>query len=308
SPPSGVTVAASVAVCSSPCILRAYPARPSARRPDRLPARAGRWSRGPPSAMLPVSLPPASAPTPGPRHPGGPMSETTAAATDEQATIYTAYEIDFMLGLRDTENGRITREQVGLRSAPEAAREFVTAAVTSGLRARGKVERSEDGQWLLGEEGQVVATALTAADRWLGIALAEGEAMRMAFIIKANDAIVMLTQDELDSFAVTALPGPEQVPASVADIVQALLDARHGRGHRPGRPRRRQRAHRRAAPRGPLRRGRSDPAHVPRRARRRPEDRPPAAGRGGDPAGLRSPRGRRGRGGPGAVGGGREPR
>ena len=74
------------------------------------------------------------------------MSETTAAATDEQATIYTAYEIDFMLGLRDTENGRITREQVGLRSAPEAAREFVTAAVTSGLRARGKVERSEDGQ------------------------------------------------------------------------------------------------------------------------------------------------------------------
>ena len=152
------------------------------------------------------------------------MSETTAAATDEQATIYTAYEIDFMLGLRDTENGRITREQVGLRSAPEAAREFVTAAVTSGLRARGKVERSEDGQWLLGEEGQVVATALTAADRWLGIALAEGEAMRMAFIIKANDAIVMLTQDELDSFVVTALPGPEQVPASVADIVQAFLD------------------------------------------------------------------------------------
>ena len=50
------------------------------------------------------------------------MSETSATATDEQVTIYTAYEIDFMLGLRDTENGRITREQVGLRRAPEAAR------------------------------------------------------------------------------------------------------------------------------------------------------------------------------------------
>ncbi len=152
------------------------------------------------------------------------MSETTAAAHDEQVTIYTAYEIDFMLGLRDTENGRITREQVGLRSAPESAEEFVTAAVTSGLRARGKVERSADGQWLLGEEGQVIATALTAADRWLGIALAEGEAMRMAFIIKAEEAIIMLTQDELDSFVVTALPSPEQVPASVADIVLAFLE------------------------------------------------------------------------------------
>lgn len=152
------------------------------------------------------------------------MSETSATATDEQVTIYTAYEIDFMLGLRDTENGRITREQVGLRRAPEAAQEFVTAAVTSGLRARGKVERSDDGQWLLGEEGQVVATALTAADRWLGMALAEGEAMRMAFIIKANEAIIMLTQDELDSFVVTALPSSDEVPASVSDIVLAFLE------------------------------------------------------------------------------------
>ncbi|ASK66376.1 hypothetical protein CFK39_11735 [Brachybacterium avium] len=152
------------------------------------------------------------------------MSETTTAETDEQVTIYTAYEIDFMLGLRDTENGRITRDQVGLRSAPDSAKEFVTAAVSSGLRARGKVERSEDGQWLLGEEGQVIATTLTAADRWLGIALAEDEAMRMAFIIKANEAIIMLTQDELDSFVVTALPGPEQVPDAVADIVLAFLE------------------------------------------------------------------------------------
>ena len=153
------------------------------------------------------------------------MSESASAGTDRpEVTIYTAYEIDFMLGLRDTENARITREQIGLRSAPEQAREFVTAAVTSWLRARGKVERSADGQWLLGEEGQVIAGALTSADRWLGIALAEGEAMRMAFIVKANDAILMLTQDELDSFVVSALPDAAHVPASVSDIVLAFLE------------------------------------------------------------------------------------
>src|SRR5690625_7958426 len=84
-----------------------------------------------------------------------------------------------MLSLRPTEAGAVTREQIGLRSAPEEAKEFVTAAVTSGLRARGKVTHSEDGQWLLGEEGQVVATTLTSADRWLGLALTEGEAMRI---------------------------------------------------------------------------------------------------------------------------------
>src|SRR5699024_1244383 len=110
------------------------------------------------------------------------------------------------------------------RSAPEEAQEFVTAAVTSGLRARGKVERSEDGQWLLGDEGQGVATALTSADRWLGIALTEDDAMRMAFVIKANQAILMLTQDELDSFIVSALPEPESVPASIADVVVAFLE------------------------------------------------------------------------------------
>ena len=157
------------------------------------------------------------------------MNDAASTASDEQPTIYTAYEIDFMLGLRDTENARITREQVGLRSAPEQAREFVTAAVTSGLRARGKVERSSDGQWLLGEEGQVVATALTSADRWLGIALAEGEAMRMAFVIKADDVILMLTQDELDSFLVSALPDAAHVPASVSDIVLAFLEEGHER-------------------------------------------------------------------------------
>jgi hypothetical protein len=151
-------------------------------------------------------------------------ARAAAAGQDEQITIYTAYEIDFMLGLRRTPNGLITREQVGLRSAPPEAQEFVTAAVTSGLRARGKVERSDDGQWLLGEEGQVIASALTSADRWLGIALAEGDAMRMAFIIKADEAIIMLTQDELDSFVVSALPDAAHVPASVSDIVLAFLE------------------------------------------------------------------------------------
>ena len=140
------------------------------------------------------------------------MTETTVDVdAQDEPTIYTAYEIDFMLNLRPTAQGAVTREQIGLRSAPEEAREFVTAAVTSGLRARGKVERSDDGQWLLGEEGQVIATALTAADRWMGIALAEGDAMRMAFVIKANEAILMLTQDELDSFIVSALPDAEHV-------------------------------------------------------------------------------------------------
>ena len=46
----------------------------------------------------------------------------------------------------------------------------------------------------------------------------------MAFVIKADDAVLMLTQDELDSFVVSALPDPEQVPTSVADIVLAFLD------------------------------------------------------------------------------------
>ena len=57
----------------------------------------------------------------------------------------------------------------------------------------------------------------------MGIALAEGDAMRMAFVIKANEAILMLTQDELDSFIVSALPDAEQVPASVGEVVSAFL-------------------------------------------------------------------------------------
>lgn len=157
---------------------------------------------------------------------GGPVTETDphSVQNDEVgATIYTAYELDFMLNLRETPQGAVTREQIGLRSAPEEAREYVTAAVTSGLHARGKVARSADGQWLLGEEAQVVATALTAADRWMGIALAQGEAMRMAFVLKANDAILMLTQEELDSFAVTALASTDEVPAAIGGVCTAFL-------------------------------------------------------------------------------------
>src|SRR5699024_8958246 len=189
---------------------------PRAPRASTAPAR--RWSGRPVSDMLPVTLPPVGAPSAGPRLPGGPMSETTAAAHDEQVTIYTAYEIDFMLGLRDTENGRITREQVGLRSAPESAEEFVTAAVTSGLRARGKVERSEDGQWLLGAEGQVIASALSAADRWLGLALADSEATRLAVATWATEATIVLTQDELGPVLVVAPGSPEPGPAAVAYV------------------------------------------------------------------------------------------
>lgn len=150
------------------------------------------------------------------------MSETMPTA-DPGQTIYTAYEIDFMLDLRRTDAGEITREQISLRRPPEEAREFVTAAVTSGLHARGKVARSEDGQWLLGDEAQIVAAALTNADRWLGIALAQGEAMRMAFVVKANEAVIMLTQDDLDSFAVTALPDPGEVPEAIAGVCRAFL-------------------------------------------------------------------------------------
>src|SRR5699024_850772 len=111
------------------CCEHIRAALPSARPPGSPGVHSSRAAVGgrPVSDMLPVTLPPVGAPSAGPRLPGGPMSETTAAAHDEQVTIYTAYEIDFMLGLRDTENGRITREQVGLRSAPESAEEFVTA-------------------------------------------------------------------------------------------------------------------------------------------------------------------------------------
>lgn len=152
------------------------------------------------------------------------MTDSATEPGTAQAPVYTAYEIDFMLGLRDTDSARVSREQIGLRSAPPEAREFVTTAVTSGLRARGKVERSGDGQWVLGGEGQMIAAVLTTADRWLGIALSEGEAMRMAFLVAAGEAVIMLTQDELDSFVVTSLDGSAEVPGAVGDIVLAFLE------------------------------------------------------------------------------------
>lgn len=147
---------------------------------------------------------------------------------EDTRTIYTAYEIDFMLNLRRTEAGRITREQIGIRSAPEAAADHVAAAVAAGLRARGKVEQSADGQWLLGREGQVIAGTLTSADRWLGMALSQGGAMRMAFLVAAQEAVLMLTQDELDTFEVTALTDPSQVPHAVTDIARAFLAQAEG--------------------------------------------------------------------------------
>lgn len=153
----------------------------------------------------------------------------TTSGEDAAYEIYTAYEIDFMLGLRPTDAGAITREQVGLRSAPEAAEDYVTAAVTAGLRARGKVEQQADGRWQLGAEGQAIAQVLTGADRWLGLALAQGEAMRMAFIIRAADRVLLLTQDELDSFQVSAVLDPQHAPGTVATLSTAFLEGEHGR-------------------------------------------------------------------------------
>ncbi|MFC0675126.1 hypothetical protein [Brachybacterium hainanense] len=151
------------------------------------------------------------------------MTEAAAPVAEDTQTIYTAYEIDFMLGLRSTESSRITREQISLRSAPEAAAEYVSAAVAAGLRARGKVEQAPDGQWLLGREGQIIAGTLTSADRWLGVALAQDGAMRMAFIVAAEESVLLLTQDELDTFQITALASREHVPDAVADISRAFL-------------------------------------------------------------------------------------
>lgn len=153
------------------------------------------------------------------------MSETPT----DTPTIYSAYEIDFMLSLRPTEAGETTRGQLGIHSAPPAAADHVRAAVASGLRARGKVELSEDGQWMLGEEAQIIAAALTAADRWLGMALTQGEAMRTAHVVTAGDAVLMLTQDELDTFLVSALEDRDQVPRTLADITRAFLDEGEGR-------------------------------------------------------------------------------
>lgn len=159
------------------------------------------------------------------------MTDTTATQTSNEAEyeIYTAYEIDFMLGLRPTDAGATTREQIGLRSAPAEAEDYVTAAVTAGLRARGKVEQSNDGSWQLGPEGQAIAQVLTGADRWLGLALAQGEAMRMAFFVRAADRVLLLTQDVLDSFQISAVLEPEHIAQTAASLSSAFLEGERGR-------------------------------------------------------------------------------
>lgn len=159
----------------------------------------------------------------------GPMSQDQNAAGD-QPTIFTSYEIDFMLSLSRTDAARITRKQIGIPGVPGfgAAADHVTAAVTAGLRARGKLVHRE-GEWVLGTEGERIAAVLNGADRWLGIALARGEAMRAAFVIRGEADVLMLTQDDLDSFQITSLGSSDQVPAAVARIATTFL--RQGAGH-----------------------------------------------------------------------------
>lgn len=166
-------------------------------------------------------------PTPEP----GPDPEPTPppAPADAALTLYTAHEIAFMLGLRSTPAARVTGSLLGVPAVADEAREAVQAAVTSGLHARGKVEHAPDGQWLLGEEAQLIAGALTEADRWLGFALAEGEAMRAAFVVRAGQTVIMVVQDELGTFAVSAMEGSDDVPRAVGGIAVAFLSESPGR-------------------------------------------------------------------------------
>jgi hypothetical protein len=158
----------------------------------------------------------------------GTMSQDHSAAGEP--TIFTSYEIDYMLSLSTSRAAGISREQIGIPGVPGsgAAAEHVTAAVNAGLRARGKLVR-RGGEWVLGEEGERIAGVLTGADRWLGIALAQGEAMRAAFVVKADRDVLMLTQDDLDSFQITSLGTPDRVPAAVARVATTFL--RQGAGH-----------------------------------------------------------------------------
>lgn len=156
------------------------------------------------------------------------MSANTQAPQDGP-TVFSTYEIDFMLSLKDTSAGGVSREQLGIERPPRQAREHVTSAVTAGLLARDKVRRSRGGEWVLGEEAQVTAGTLTTADRWLSLALAHGDAMRVAFIVKSEDSVIMLTQDELDTLQVSSLPDPDEVARSVADIATSFLGQGTGR-------------------------------------------------------------------------------
>lgn len=170
---------------------------------------------------------PAPGPDPAPTSTSAPVS--APADAEVTLTLYTAHEIEFMLGLRSTPAASVTATLLGVPAVPEAAREAVQAAVTSGLHARGKVEHAPDGQWLLGEEAQLIAGALTEADRWLGFALAEGEAMRAAFVVRAGEAVIMVVQDELGTFAISAMEGSDDVPRAVAGIATAFLSESPGR-------------------------------------------------------------------------------
>ncbi|MCL6423066.1 hypothetical protein Bequi_06645 [Brachybacterium sp. JHP9] len=155
------------------------------------------------------------------------MTASNSAPVDEPA-LYSTYELDFMLSLRENDGSRASREQIGILGVPEEAEEFVREAVMAGLRARGRIHH-DGSEWVLGEEAQVIATVLSAADRWLGIALAQGDAMRGAFVVKANEAVLMLTQDELESFRIVSLGAPGTVGRNVADIAAAFLGQGPGR-------------------------------------------------------------------------------
>lgn len=168
-----------------------------------------------------------------------PMTQDQQAAsateTPTAPTIFTAYEIDDMLTLSDTRSAEITRDQLGIPGVPGSgpATEHVTAAVNAGLRARGMLVR-RGGEWVLSPQGELVATTLTTADRWLGIALAQDAGMRAAFVVKAGSSVLMLTQDDLDSFQVTSLSGADgrsagDVPKAVARVATTFL--RRGAGH-----------------------------------------------------------------------------
>ncbi|WP_058234903.1 hypothetical protein [Devriesea agamarum] len=141
---------------------------------------------------------------------------------------YSAFELDFMISLRETEAGVITRKQLGLIELPEDAADYVRSAVASGLFARRKVEGT-DGKWALNAEGQVIASTLTSADRWLGFALMQGDALHPAYAVKADESVLLLDHEELDTFSIRALTGPSVLPDALATIAYSFLSERGGR-------------------------------------------------------------------------------
>lgn len=151
------------------------------------------------------------------------------AQAQENRPAYTAYELDYFLRLDDSRAAAITREQMSLRSAPAEAAEYVEASVTASLFARQKLRRGQGDSWLLTEEAQVIASNLTRADRWLGLALATAEGMRLAFMLAAEDVVLLYTQDELDTFVVSAVQGRDAVPEAITRIARSFLSDDAGR-------------------------------------------------------------------------------